>query len=738
MTYTPLLTVFFFLFCTPSIQAQDKLESPKDTLEFLIDSSNAAYDNFNYKDAIKYSSALIDLAKEHDQDYYTFLGYDMLGGIYLGIDDTIKGRVYSEKALNLARSTQQDSLIAWGTFNLGILYSDNEKTYPKAIRYFEESVDINEKMGELDEIYLIYMSMAWTYLDFKKFDKALEILLKADSISRKTEVDPKDTYFFKMLWGRYHLAQENYSASIRELESAAKKAEADSIIDLALESHEYLTEVYEKTGNFQEAYKNLDIFTEYQKQAYALEKIEETQKAAARFDLKQARNDLQVALREKEYSDQLISKSRTLSAILIAATIVLFLALLGLFKYFQTKKKYIGQLKNKNEQLILAKDKAENLSKVKTRFLSTVSHELRTPLYGVIGISSLLQQDKKLQDYEEDLESLKFSADYLLALVNDLLLLSKMDAEAIRLSKEPYMLESLIQKIVKSFEFSLQKNNNTLHLEIDDAIPDSVIGDPIRLSQILINLIGNAIKFNQNGNIWVRLELVDILESGQHKIRFTIKDDGPGIALDKQKIIFKEFSQINQNNQNYKGTGLGLTIVKKLLKLHKSKIHLKSSPGEGAEFSFSLDLNKSDDKLDKKIELTDNGINEYKKLRGLDIKVLVVDDNKINQRITQKILERYQIESNLANNGQQAVNLHRSQGYDLILMDINMPEIDGTEAAQMIRKFDSTTPIIALTAVELDEMRKEILDSGITDIIHKPFDIKNFLNTLLKNLLPAG
>ena len=738
MNNTYFFTGFLFLSCILPFRAQENLENQRDTLESLIDSTNEAYDNFNYKDAIKYGSALIDMAKKHDEDYYTFLGYDMLGAIYLGLDDTIKGRIFSEKALALARSTRQDSLIAWGALNLGILYSDNEITYPKAVRYFEESVDINEKIGELHEIYLIYMSLAWTYLDFNEFEKAREILLKADAISKKTAVDPKDAYFFKMLWGRYHLAQKNYSAARKELESAARNADRDSIVDLALESYEYLTKVYEKTNEYQKAYESLQTYAKYQSRAYALEKIEETQKAAAKFDVKQARNDLQVALREKEYADQLISKSRSLTAILVVATVMLLLALLGLFKFFQTKKKYIGQLKTKNEQLILAKDKAENLSKVKTRFLSTVSHELRTPLYGVIGISSLLQQDNKLQEYEEDLKSLKFSADYLLALVNDLLLLSKMDAEAIKLSEQPYALESLIQKIIKSFEYSLHRNNNELFLEIDDAIPDTVIGDPIRLSQILINLIGNATKFNKDGSIWVRLELIEILDNLQHRIRFTIKDDGPGIALDKQEIIFKEFSQIDENNQDYKGTGLGLTIVKKLLKLHKSKIHLKSSSGEGAEFSFTLTLTKSLQLAQENIELDDIGDDTYTSLRNSGLHVLVVDDNKINQRITKKILERYQIESSLANNGLQAVDLHRSHGYDLILMDINMPEVNGTEAAQMIREFDETTPIIALTAAELDGMRHEILKSGITDIIHKPFDIKEFLNTLIRYLVPTG
>ena len=728
------LLLLFFIFHVLHLSAQNTTAQEKDTLEFLIDKTNDAYDLFNYKDAINYASQLIDKATKYDEDYYKFLGYDILGGIYSDTGDSIQGRVYSERALEIARLSKVDSLIAWGALNMGILFSENKRTYKKAIRYFKESIAINEKNNELNQVYLIYISLAWTYLDNDRPDEAYTILSKAKSISEKHKIKYVDKLYIELLFGRYYHAKRNFGRAIGQLDYIAKKADKDSLIDLALETYEHLTISYKKAKNYEKALSSLQKHNHYKQKAYTLEKIQETEKARAKFDLKQAQNDLEIAIKEKKYADQLASQSKSLTTIFIASTIILVLAFISLILFFKTRKKYINQLKIKNNELVIAKEKAEKLSKIKTKFLSTVSHELRTPLYGVIGISTLLKDDNNLKAYQEDLESLKFSADYLLALINDVLLLSKMDAEAISLAQIPYQLDTLVKSIIKSFEFGLQENNNKLHLEIDDKLPNSLIGDPVRLSQILMNLVGNAVKFNTDGNIWLQLNLVETLDHNIYRTRFTVKDDGQGIPLDKQKLIFDEFTQIDNKNHSYKGTGLGLSIVKKLLRLYNSQIHLKSESGQGSTFSFSINLQKNIRQFNE----TDNSSISSDKINGASLidntHILVVDDNKINQRITQKILERYNAKASIANDGNEAVAMSRKNKYDLILMDINMPKTNGIQAAIKIRQFEKNIPIIALTAVELDEIRKEITDSGINDIIHKPFDKDEFLTIIVKNL----
>ena len=383
---------------------------------------------------------------------------------------------------------------------------------------------------------------------------------------------------------------------------------------------------------------------------------------------------------------------------------------------------------------MVAKDNAERLSQLKTQFFSTVSHELRTPLYGVIGLASILLEDETSKN-KEDLKSLKFSADYLLALINDVLLLNKMDANGVILEKTAYRLSSLTKSITRSFEFSLEQNNNKIHLHIDENLPDKQVGDYVRLSQILMNLIGNAIKFNENGNIWVSIDLLEKTKTGLYKTQFTIKDDGIGIPASKQKTIFEEFSQVENRNYNYQGTGLGLPIVKKLLALYESEVILKSEMGKGSIFTFIIDLEANiSDKNETKKSLENEGtaIHVFE-----NVHILVVDDNRINQKITQKILEKRQFKCSLADDGEQAISLVKKNTYDLILMDIHMPKVDGVEATKEIRKFNAEVPIVALTAVELDEMRATIMNSGMNDIILKPYDISQFLTTILRNLNKA-
>lgn len=733
MKVIQLLALLTFLFNWTPVLCQNTDDWQIDTLQSYVDRSNLAYDHYQYKDVINYASILIEKGKEFKRPVYEFLGYDILGGIYIETDDSIQGKVYSEKALQIAREIGKDSLIAWGTLNLGILYSENKNTYEKAIQYFEESIAINKKLNEHNEVYLTYINLIWTHLDNEQPQRALAVLKLAEALPH-TELDSINKIYIDLLYGRYYLTTKNYAQAKKKLERVAALADKKEHIDLALEAYENLAKLYSATSSFENAFNNLDKYHTYKQRAYNLKKIEETEKARAKFELAQAQKNLQNAIKEKEITEELISKSKSLTTALIISIAILLLLLIAVALFVRTRKLYINNLQTKNRELEIAREKAEKLSKVKTKFLSTVSHELRTPLYGVVGITSLLKEDEHLKDYEEDLDALQFSADYLLALINDVLLLSKMDADAIKLSAVPYDLDVLIKNILRTFESSLKENHNELHLDIDKKLPNKLVGDPVRLSQILINLVGNAVKFTENGNIWLTVKVVENPQPNQFETLFVVKDDGPGIPLDKQSDIFKEFTQVDNRNHSYKGTGLGLTIVKKILKLYGSKISLESSIGNGSKFSFYLKLNSQNKEFDYNSTLKSN--NQKEILGNLESPkhVLIVDDNKINQKITQKTLSKYQIDSTLADNGEDAIRLARKNAFDLILMDIHMPKMNGIEATKIIRSFNTTIPIIALTAVEMDENKSEILASGINDIVHKPYNLDVFLDLIFKYL----
>ena len=264
-------------------------------------------------------------------------------------------------------------------------------------------------------------------------------------------------------------------------------------------------------------------------------------------------------------------------------------------------------------------------------------------------------------------------------------------------------------------------------IDIDEEIPELIRGNSVRLSQILMNLIGNACKFTEEGDIYVNAQLKNI-SSNKATISFSIKDTGIGIAHSKQETIFDEFSQGSKQNYNYQGSGLGLPIVRKLLALSNSDIKLESELGEGSTFSFDLTY----DILSKAYKKEPVQTLDTKELKGK--RILIVEDNRINQTVTRKILEREEVICTIAENGKIAIDMEKENEYDLILMDINMPVMNGLDATRGIRERNKAIPILALTAVEVEEMRFSIYDSGMDDIIVKPYDITKFTHTILKHL----
>jgi signal transduction histidine kinase/ActR/RegA family two-component response regulator len=432
-------------------------------------------------------------------------------------------------------------------------------------------------------------------------------------------------------------------------------------------------------------------------------------------------------LLEKEKSESFNKVTNGLSIAIIA---ILSLLTLSLYKNNNLRAKANRLLQDKNTALQLAKEKAEKASLAKAQFLSTVTHELRTPLYAVTGLTHLLMEENPKEHQKEHLNSLKFSGEYLLALINNILDLNKLEANKVEVEKTSFHLKKRINDVLVALRKSANDKQNTLRVEYDDTIPESLSSDPLKLSQVLINLIGNSIKFTQNGEVVVRVRKID-QHNNSIKLNFEIQDNGVGISTEKQKTIFETFSQGSlQINRKFGGTGLGLSIVKNLLELMNSKIHLESKLGEGSKFWFDLDIAVSQ-------ELATNTKNKKKKIDHEYLvakKILVVEDNKINQMITKKILEKNKINCQVADNGTDAIQLVKDTVFDLVLMDIHMPGISGIEATQKIRDFNKDIPIIALTAVTIDENLDEFYRVGFNEIIPKPFKPEDFFEKIFNTL----
>ena len=430
--------------------------------------------------------------------------------------------------------------------------------------------------------------------------------------------------------------------------------------------------------------------------------------------------------------DSAITMNSFVSTLSIALIIILSLLTLSLYKNNNLRAKANDLLQEKNSELQLAKEKAEKASLAKAQFLSTITHELRTPLYAVTGLTHLLLEENPLEHQKEHLNSLKFSGDYLLSLINNILDLNKLEANKVEIEKTTFNLEKRINDVLVALKKSADDRNNKLVLDFDKEIPSKLLGDPLKISQILINLVGNSVKFTENGTVAIRVKKTD--ETDSHvKLHFEIEDNGVGISKKKQKSIFETFSQGSlQINRKFGGTGLGLSIVKNLLQLMNSKIHLESQLGKGSKFWFDIKFAISDQfKEDKNPHNIIYDI-DYVALENLT--VLVVEDNKINQMITKKILEKNKMKCDVADNGETAVELVKQNPYHIVLMDIHMPGISGIEATQQIRTFNKEIPIIALTAVTIDENLDEFYRAGFNEIIPKPFKTEEFFEKIHRTL----
>ncbi|MGK4568114.1 response regulator [Flavobacterium sp. 3HN19-14] len=337
-------------------------------------------------------------------------------------------------------------------------------------------------------------------------------------------------------------------------------------------------------------------------------------------------------------------------------------------------------------------------------------------MYGVIGITNMFLEEHKEHVNNEHLHSLKFSARYLLALVNDILQINKMEEKKIVLENATFNLQSEMNTIINSLAFIADKNENVLRVEVDPAIPEFLIGDELRLSQILMNLISNALKFTHKGEVVVTAKLDNVLENIYY-IEFIVSDNGIGIAKHDQEKIFDKFVQIERKDGDYQGTGLGLTIVKRLIELFNSKLVLESGENIGTTFSFKIGF-LPDETLEKGMNAEVQSI----AVGTGTFRILVVEDNKINQMVTKRIIERNHHECQIVDNGYDAIELVKKEKFDIILMDINMPMINGYETSRRIRDFGITTPIIALTAFDKNEVEPQAAASGIDGVIIKPFE----------------
>jgi signal transduction histidine kinase/CheY-like chemotaxis protein len=376
---------------------------------------------------------------------------------------------------------------------------------------------------------------------------------------------------------------------------------------------------------------------------------------------------------------------------------------------------YFHSLQRQNKELEKQNQLAKEAMQAKSDFLSTMSHEIRTPLNGIVGIVHLMLQEDLRTDFQKELVgTLKFSSDHLMAVVNDVLDFNKINSNHVKLAREPFNLSILLRNLEKTFIPRAQEKKLDLVFEIDSVLPVHLTGDQVRLNQIITNLIHNAIKFTETG--FVKLAVRELKrDDSQISLQFEISDSGIGIPLEDQSSIFEIFVQSStEANRGNRGTGLGLAITKELLRLFGTEIKLESEQGVGSRFSFCINFAYSDQ---QPVEEKPVGV----KITLPEARILVVDDNDVNLMFVTNLLKKVGLQCDNAKNGCQAVEKFNNNHYDLILMDLKMPVMNGFEATQIIRAQGSQVPVIALTASAFTDERDKALSNGFSEYLVKPF-----------------
>lgn len=378
----------------------------------------------------------------------------------------------------------------------------------------------------------------------------------------------------------------------------------------------------------------------------------------------------------------------------------------------------ITQDKEDEAALRKAKEEAEAAMNAKTQFLSVMSHEIRTPMNAVIGSCHLLWEENPRTDQKENLQTLQHSAENLLSLINDILDFSKIEAGKVELERTDFDLPSKLTQLIEMYQFQAREKHLDLDLVLDEVIPMWVKGDPVRLTQILTNLMGNALKFTEKGQIQLQADLLDQTPQ-QATIKFSVSDTGIGIPAEKLDHIFQQFSQASsETTRKYGGTGLGLSISKRLVELMGSELKVETEVGVGTTFSFILKM-----RLGQPVSSADpiTAIDALQPESSKPLHILLAEDNPVNIKIASRFLKNWGFQFSVAKDGLQACELARQQQFDLILMDLRMPNMGGIEATKILRESGFSAPILALSAEVSEEIREEVIQAGMNDYTSKPF-----------------
>jgi len=666
--------------------------------------AGVVYRNLGKKEiALENYLRALDISNETGDLVNTVNALLSIGNIYWYDNDNAMALSYYEKALNVTRKDGYNGEHPGGILNnIGNVHRSLSNT-DKAIDYYKQALTISNNIGDKNQISVTLKNIGIAYKETGKLSLAIQYFVESKALAEEIQLLKVQRETLEQLSQTYTLLADYKKALEYYLESSKLQ---DSLFD-------------EETSN----------------------KISLLQLS---HDMRE--KESQEVINEKDVELR-FSKEKNIRNVIIFISLLAFSLIIILWNRYRLNMKKneellllnsnlerrveerTKRLHEENEQRRFAQEQAELANETKNRFLATISHEVRTPINAIIGFCDLAIKTDVDNDHQMNLKRVKDSSEHLLALIKDVLDYSQIESGKMELKLTSFDLTKLITSVINAYYLDASSKDIKLSFEIAENVPRLLIGDPDALRQVLYNLIGNAIKFTDKGIVEVLVKLSkESSDSDNVNLLFSVRDSGIGISKLKQKLIFMDFTQVdNTATRRYGGVGLGLTISKYFVELMGGKISVHSDKGHGSEFKFDVIL-----KVDK-----DKSVSKNKKLSipNKKLHLLVAEDNLLNSQVIAAFLNRLGHSSKIANNGRIALEILAIEDFDAVLMDIEMPEMDGIEATQAIRKGEENVrnpniPIIALTAHALKDYEEKSYEAGMNNYLTKPVDIEKLSEVL--------
>lgn len=678
------------------------------------------------------------------------------------------------KAYNKGEAIGEKRFMAYAANNIGNVYMNKGDT-EQAVKYYQTSIALKKEINDLRGMINSYNNIGLIYKNRGEFEKSIEYYQISLDIVKQLDhrqglsMVLNNLASLHVVMAEEAMHQNDYASRDQNLRSAVDFGEramlaAREVGSLPRESSvaESLMKAYRGLRQNEKALDYAELYIHIRDSLFNEEKTTIIAEMQARFETQQQLQEIQnqqliIERQEAEFQSQLNQRNLLLVLILflISVTILLWIQ-------FRSRKKSNKLINEKNQMLGFAYDELqttneelhttneeliaqqeiirENLEKkiavatqmleFKQKFMAQISHEIRTPLTGVLGITEAFSKTPLNEEQSRYLEILQYSGESLIGIINDVLDYSKIEAGKLELREKVFSIKEMLQSSVNLFSQNA-KEVVSLEMVLPDEMPEYIEADELRLGQVIRNLLSNAIKFTEKGSVKLYALVTEPdAGSGQAMLKVSVKDTGPGIDKSQIGSLFKPFSQLRRDHlRPADGTGLGLSICKEIVEKHGGEIGVISEPGKGSEFWFSVKINVRT-KPEESMKNASSPVTPFDR----ELKVLLVEDKEINQRVMKLLLAGMNHKVTLASNGREAITLFRPGKFDLILMDIQMPVMDGMEAAQTLRGQynNALPPIVGLSANALEGDREKYIAQGMDEYLTKPFNVDAFMKIVEK------